>query len=254
MRNSIYADWISDLPNQFTDKKNLNVLLMALARQLQAVRDVFDELDSIVLDTATGQSLDMLGTIIPLTRKDATAIVRKAKNTELTDDYYRSCLKYQALKNTCDCTYEDIMDSIHVLWETDNIRYEEDVNHPAHINLQIKNIDINKKDPAYNRVLALKPSGVSLFYAYSMQESLKNKEVVNRMSLEMYTNIIEALLKPSFFMEDNPGKTYYLDGELLMDSNDRIVPSVFSNATGMKSINTETMRVSCLYDGDLEEI
>lgn len=66
----IVDSWLNDLPQQFLEKKNIEALIRAFSKQLQEIEDVFDNLKNLTdLDTAAGQNLDMVGTIIPLSRK-----------------------------------------------------------------------------------------------------------------------------------------------------------------------------------------
>lgn len=68
----IVDNWLNDLPQQFLEKKNIEALIRAFSKQLQELQQVFDDLENLTdLDTATGQNLDMVGTIIPLSRKEA---------------------------------------------------------------------------------------------------------------------------------------------------------------------------------------
>ena len=68
----IVDSWLNDLPQQFLEKKNIEALIPAFSKQLQEIEDVFDNLKNLTdLDTAAGQNLDMVGTIIPLSRKEA---------------------------------------------------------------------------------------------------------------------------------------------------------------------------------------
>ena len=66
----IVDNWLNDLPQQFLEKKNIEALIRAFSKQLQELQQVFDDLENLTdLDTATGQNLDMVGTIIPLRKK-----------------------------------------------------------------------------------------------------------------------------------------------------------------------------------------
>ena len=66
MTTDILKDWLRDMPIQFIGKKNIEVLIKAFARQMQELDVVFEELNTKTdLDTATGQNLDYVGTIIP---------------------------------------------------------------------------------------------------------------------------------------------------------------------------------------------
>ena len=162
----ILDKWMEDIPQQFLSKHNIEVLIKAFARQLQEVQQVFDDLKTMLsLDTATVENLDHVGTIVSLSRKDAHTILRKAKDTEITDDVYRNVLRYMTLKNSCECTYEDIMESMRLIWNETDISYVEKPERPATIFIMLRNADIDGMDPVLGRVLAIKPSGVSMIYA-----------------------------------------------------------------------------------------
>jgi len=162
---NLFRNWMEDFPQQFQGKKYISVLIKVLSRQLDEVEQTFRDIDSLTtLDRAFGKTLDYIGSILSLSRKDAHIILRKTDTAEITDDIYRAVLQYKAIKNTCDCTYEDIMDSIKLLWDMDPVEYYEDPNRPATIYIRMPIVDIDIDDPTAKRILAIKPSGVAIIY------------------------------------------------------------------------------------------
>ena len=135
MTTDILKDWLRDLPMQFLGKKNIEVLIKAFARQLQELDTVFDELNSKTdLDTAMGQNLDYVGTIIPLTRKEAGELAGlNVEEPVMSDERYRQFLRYKLLVNTNECTYYDLMNGLALLWDVSPIYYIEDPDLPATI-------------------------------------------------------------------------------------------------------------------------
>lgn len=163
----IVDEWLRDMPQQFLGKLKIEALVMAFARQLQELSLVFDDMDSkLDLDTAVGQNLDYVGTIIPLTRKEAGELAEIGSiGPVLPDERYRQFLRYMALKNTSECTYYDIMYSIELLWDTKNIRYVEDPSRPATILIDLQRWDIDTAgEPTEGKSLAIRPAGVQLIY------------------------------------------------------------------------------------------
>ena len=157
--------WLEDLPQQFQGKEFIDGLISAFAKQLEEIQSVFDELDlQTDLDSAIGKNLDNVGTIVNLTRKDAGLLLKKINPNEIDDNMYRAALKYKVLKNTCECTYYDIVNSIRYLWGVDYLVYTEPENRPATILIKMPLFDAENSDPAAARILVFKPAGVAFFY------------------------------------------------------------------------------------------
>lgn len=167
MTTDILKDWLRDMPIQFIGKKNIEVLIKAFARQMQELDVVFEELNTKTdLDTATGQNLDYVGTIIPLTRKEAGDLAGMGvADSVISDERYRKYLQYMMLRNTSECTYYDIMKSIEILWEIDNVSYYERPDRPATIFIGLPMTDIEDDDPAEGKPDIMKPGGVGFIYA-----------------------------------------------------------------------------------------
>lgn len=165
MQMKIIDRWLKDLPQQFQGKERIEVLIAAFARQMEEVRKVFDDVNRLTdIETAHGINLDYIGNIVVLSRKDALAVLRRRADEEPGDELYRQVLKYKAVKNTCDCTYEDIIGTMKMLWNVDYVTYVEKPERPAAIFMQMPPFDIGTNDPASRRVLAIRPAGVGLYY------------------------------------------------------------------------------------------
>lgn len=157
--------WLADIPSQFCNKKNIEIMIRAFSKQIDELLQVFDDLKSkTTLENATGQTLKYIGDILSTSVKEAQSIVRMAKEQEITDEMYRKVLKYKAIKNNCDCTYYDIMDSFALLWDISHVKYVEKLEKPATICIELPQTTIDGKDPAVERVLAIRPAGVGMIY------------------------------------------------------------------------------------------
>ena len=175
------SDWLSDLPQQFQGKKNIEILIQAISRQINELEEVYGELEEkTTLDHAEEANLDMIGTIACLNRSEAYQIINATRDQEIVDDLYRSILRYQILKNTGDCTYSDMQESLHLLWDTDLLRYVEDPDYPAMIFLKMPMLDIDEIDPMIGKVLIVKPAGVGVLFTvgYYFKVSISGLEKV----------------------------------------------------------------------------
>lgn len=165
--------WLRELPQQFQDKRKIEVIIRAFGRQIDELYEVFQQLKTeTTLDKAVGKNLDYVGDILSTTRKDAQAILMVATGAEITDDVYRQVLRYKARQNNCDCTYYDIMESINLLWNTNNVKYSENPAHPATVYISLPEVGLDGMDPAAGRVLAIRPSGVNMVYATGFADGI----------------------------------------------------------------------------------
>lgn len=156
--------WLRDIPQQFQGKHNIEILLRTFARQLKEVQSVFEDMNTkLDLDKAVGKNLDYIGTIIPLSRKEAGELCGfclPEPAPVLSDERYVQILKYKLLKNTSDCTYYDIIAGLEYLYEFPFL-YREDPQRPATIILEMP-LDLDKPDFQFYRRLCLKPGGVRI--------------------------------------------------------------------------------------------
>ena len=166
-------NWLKDMPQQFLGRKNIEVLLSVFAKQMDELYKVYEDLKfETTLENAKGQNLRYVGDILSTSTKEAQSILMAADNSEITDETYRKVLQYKALQNNCNCTYYDIMESINLLWDANNVKYVEDAERPASIYIALEDASIDGVDPAIGRVLAIKPAGVAMIYAVGYLESI----------------------------------------------------------------------------------
>lgn len=157
--------WLGDMPRQFLGKRNIEVLVRTFARQLDEIWRVFEDLtEKTGIDTAVGQNLDLVGTIIPLTRKEAGEMAGiGVLEPVISDERYRLFLRYQLLRNTSECTYQDLIDGIELLWGYNRIHYREDPEHPAVIIFQTDRMDLDEEDLIeFHPELCIRPAGVGV--------------------------------------------------------------------------------------------
>lgn len=157
--------WIRDMPWQFQEKPRIAVLVKAFARQIQEIQKVFGDLDTeLDLDRATGQNLDYLGTVIPLSRKEAGELAGiRSDETVMPDERYRQFLRYKNLADTSECTYYDMVAGIEMLWKYENIHYLEDPAHPATVIFKTPRMMLDQEDPVeFRPALCIRASGVGV--------------------------------------------------------------------------------------------
>ncbi len=154
--------WFRDIPQQFLGKKRIEVLIRAFARQLQELQQVFDDMnEKLDLGAAAGRNLDYVGTIIPLTRKEAGELAGLGMSDAiLSDGKYASILKYKLLRNTSSCTYYDIMEGLKYLYDF-QFGYKEDARYPATILLDMP-LELDQPDLIFRQRLCIKPGGVGI--------------------------------------------------------------------------------------------
>lgn len=142
------SGWLRDMPQQFHGKRNIEILIRALARQMEEVETVLREINTLTdIDTAHGKNLDYVGGIVCMSRKEAGELVnRRFPEPVISDEQYRKYLRYQVLRNTSECTYADIMKAIDILWDVDKARYYEREDRPATIFIGLPAVDIEGED------------------------------------------------------------------------------------------------------------
>lgn len=120
MDNRNYRKFVEeDTIEQFRGKPNIQVLHDAFARQLQDLYDFFLQLKSErSLSDAMGAQLDGVGDIVVLSRREAGDLTAyTGRGGETDDETYRKFLIYKVLKNTCNCTYADIIKAFRMFWD-----------------------------------------------------------------------------------------------------------------------------------------
>ena len=133
----------ADMPQQFRDRPNLDILLEAFGRQMDEIYAFYEALGKIFAPDANGRrfgdlvgkQLDMIGDIVVLNRKNAALLTGNVSETDvLDDDPYRNYLIYKMLLNTSTCTYKDLIDGISFFVDgsdVNTIEYIEDPYSPA---------------------------------------------------------------------------------------------------------------------------
>lgn len=171
----IIDEWMRDMPQQFLGKKNIEVLVAAFSRQLQEIRQVFDDMNTKVdLDTAVGQNLDYVGTIIPLSRKEAGELAGiNDTDPVISDERYRQFLRYKLLVNTNECTYYDLMEGLALLWDVSPIYYIEDPAFPATIILTMPFLKPGGEVVTLGEVPMVKPAGVRIEFEYRIKVAIE---------------------------------------------------------------------------------
>ena len=122
----------ADLVEQFKGKPNIEALVEVIGIELQQVADFYEQLRTErALDHAVGKQLDGVGDIVVMTRKEAGQLAGDPIPFDvIEDDVYRQYLIYKILKNTCDCTYPDIIKAFKMFWDHP-LYYTEDPEQPA---------------------------------------------------------------------------------------------------------------------------
>ena len=174
MKNDMYREWIENIPCQFRKKKNIDALIAAFSRQLDEIFKVCCDLKELTdLETAVGKNLDMIGTIVNMSRKDAYILLNKDIAAEMDDETYRNVLRFQILKNNSDAIYADIMKGLSLLWtEKANIHYAEARREPACIELTIDGISVEDTDPAVIKPMVIRAGGVKILFRVSYLDSI----------------------------------------------------------------------------------
>ena len=161
------ADYVATLKNdlveQFRGKANIEALMEVIGAQLQQVYDFYDQLrQDRGVHTAVGKQLDGVGDIVVMTRMEAGKLAGDPIPFEVIDDEtYRRYLIYKILKNTCDCTYPDIIKAFRMFWDRP-LYYTEDPAYPATMIFDTGEMDgtVNTT-PLFNTPL-LRAAGVTL--------------------------------------------------------------------------------------------
>nr|DAN89092.1 MAG TPA: Protein of unknown function (DUF2612) [Caudoviricetes sp.] len=236
---NIFNEWIKDIPEQYRGKRRIETLIKAFSKQIDELLRVFDDMNkSTVIDTAKGANLDYIGNIVSLARKDMPLLFKNPREVSLDDSLYRQAIKYKSLRNTSECTYEDIIASLSLLWKTEQLSYSEPIDKIATICIRMADFDIDIEDPATSRAFAIKPAGVALIYfiGYLYQLDNRGKEItaVKQLFMHYKQNISNSHKKivtevKMHLNENNNGikvtlasksgkkNLWYLDGKYLLD-------------------------------------
>ena len=130
------ADYVeklqTDLLEQFKDKSVITAIVETIGEQLNDVYDYYADLrDYRGVQTSIGRQLDGVGDIVVLTRKEAGELACLQESVfVLEDEEYRKYLVYKIWKNTCNCTYRDIIKAFRMFWDRP-LYYSETPERPA---------------------------------------------------------------------------------------------------------------------------
>ncbi|MDE7194195.1 MAG: DUF2612 domain-containing protein [Oscillospiraceae bacterium] len=171
----ISSEWLSDIPQQFKNKSNISGLIRAISAELDELNEVFKCLVSERnIDSARGAQLDMLGSIIGLTRAEAMSMY----SYDFTDDIYRVLLKYKMLLNTNRCTLEELYDACKLLYGAQSIAYHESRASPAAFSLGIgTQLTTETIGLLTSAGVSVKPAGVRANISYHSMDVFGFKDV-----------------------------------------------------------------------------
>lgn len=178
--------------SQFRNKPITNGIQRAIADTLQRVYEESQQLRLLGdIERMSGRNLDVIGERLDLSRSEAYIILRSSQSIEVTDEVYRKCLRWKQLKNNFTGTYPEIMESIRILWKTDNIIYREMPEHPARIFISMPLFDVDIQDPWMGKALVLKPDGVSMTFTsdYLTQIAESKIESIRAPAMHLYMKL-----------------------------------------------------------------
>lgn len=153
-----------DLPQQFVDKPKISVLVHALDDEINELYLAIKSLTSDrMISSAVGKQLDMIGSIVNLSRTDAMFL----SGVEATDEIYRTLLRYKIIENTNRCTISELYDACRLLYGAQVISYHESRGSPATFQLSV-GAEISTQTIAMlnSKGLKVKPAGVKCNMSY----------------------------------------------------------------------------------------
>lgn len=202
---------ITDLPDQFKGKPRIEALMMAIGRQLDELKEFYDDLNvNRALSTAEGVQLDMIGSIVGLTRAEAGELIA-IEGISIEDDVYRSLLGYKIMLNTSTATYYDIVHGIRDYYNIYPISYSEDPSEPARIRMKFPDMDFDAADPLVKSILKIKPAGVAMLYCIAYYTEIALTALEQASSTQM-----------SITMEFPFWRACFLNGLWLLDGTVRL--------------------------------
>lgn len=121
-----------DLVDQFKDKPVIEALMEVVGEQLNDLYNFFVTLkEQRGVQTSFGKQLDGVGDIVVLSRKEAGELACIKKPSHVIDDEeYRKYLIYKIWRNSCKCTYPDIIKAFRMFWDKP-LYYSESPDYPA---------------------------------------------------------------------------------------------------------------------------
>lgn len=159
-----YAEKLrADLVEQFKGQPVIDALVEAIGEQLNDVLQFFSELRTQrSIQTAIGKQLDGVGDNVVLNRREAGDMASyKQPNYILDDEQYRTYLIYKIWRNSCSCTYRDIIKAFKMFWEKP-LYYSERLDRPA--TMFFETDELSPSDDAYKILTApfVKSAGVAI--------------------------------------------------------------------------------------------
>lgn len=151
------------IPEQFKNQPNMKALLNAFEQELNDLEEVFTELNTLRwFDTSYGKQMDGIGDIVVMSRKKAWELAN-TPNMVMDDEHYKLFLKWKALKNVTNCTFQQFCDACKLMFNPKYIYYKEDKRYPATMFVQLgTEIDGETIDIIKNSLIFIKPAGVAL--------------------------------------------------------------------------------------------
>ncbi len=231
----------SDLVEQFKNKPVIDALIEAIGEQLNDVSAYYEDLrNSRGLRTAEGKQLDGIGDMVVLSRKEAGELASFAKNDYTIDDeQYRTYLIYKIWRNTCGCTYNDIIKALKMFWDKP-LYYSERIDEPATMFLETS--DLSPEDDAQKILNAplVKPAGVGIHItAKTVNPVMEGRiEIMSHLGRGVMITVLPEI-EMEFIFEDavklvhvaqNVAKTVLPEIEMALSFADRVkISSVSQN-------------------------
>ena len=158
---TIYDRLIEVIPGQFQGQVKLNSILKAAGTQLDELTAVFSDIkNGTTIDNSSGETLDLIGTNVALTRADAFRLLGYPAGIAIDDELYRRCLKFKILLNNTDSSYKDIKKGIEYLWGNVKTEYSESPDAPAQFTIILEDSDIDLDDPYATLPMVIHAAGV----------------------------------------------------------------------------------------------
>jgi len=166
----------ADLVEQFKEKPVIDALSEAIGKQLNDVFNYFLDLQNLRgVQTAVGKQLDGVGDIVVLSRKEAGELACINESVFVIDDEeYRKYLIYKIWKNTCTCTYANIINAFRMFWDKP-LYYSESPDIPA--TMIFETSELTPQDNAAMLLTApfIKAAGVAIkVIAYTVTPEMRN--------------------------------------------------------------------------------
>lgn len=152
-----------DLAEQFKEQPVIDAFIEAIGEQLNDVRQFFSDLRTQrTIQTAIGKQLDGVGDNVVLNRREAGDMVSyKQPDYILDDEQYRVYLIYKIWRNSCSCTYRDIIKAFKMFWDKP-LYYSERLDRPA--TMFFETDELSPDDNVYKILTApfVKSAGVAI--------------------------------------------------------------------------------------------